>query len=79
MALDNYESPKSLTEVEVYLPVALAIGPERGWSAAEREMLRAALFEFAHMGERPLRVETAAVSGLAVLKSRLKLMRMQES
>lgn len=74
IALDNYESPQSLSDVRIDSPAALAVGPERGWSAAERDALRDAGFAFAHLGERPLRVETACVAGLAVLKSRLGLM-----
>jgi 16S rRNA (uracil1498-N3)-methyltransferase len=73
IALDNYESPRSLSDVEVGSPAVLAVGPERGWSTEERDVLRDAGFAFAHLGERPLRVETACVAGLAVLRSRLDL------
>ncbi|HEX3729472.1 MAG TPA: RsmE family RNA methyltransferase [Opitutaceae bacterium] len=74
VALDNYESPQALGACP--LPknpagAALALGPERGWSAAERDLLRARRFTFAHLGPRVLRAETAAVAALAILKSRL--------
>ncbi|MFI5337188.1 MAG: RsmE family RNA methyltransferase [Opitutales bacterium] len=48
----------------------MAFGPERGWSADERRQLRAAGFTFAHLGSRVLRLETAVVAALAVLKAR---------
>jgi RsmE family RNA methyltransferase len=74
LALDNYESAERLGEVEVALPVELAVGPERGWSPREREMLREAGFRFVHLGERVLRVETAVVAALALVRARLGLM-----
>jgi RsmE family RNA methyltransferase len=51
----------------------LAIGPERGWTDAERESLRNAGFELVHLGPRILRTETACIAGLVLLKSRLGL------
>lgn len=72
IALDNYESPAPLSSVPV-LPAAdviMALGPERGWAAADRALLRAGGFTFAHLGDRVLRVETATVAALAVLKAR---------
>lgn len=74
VALDNYEGAQPLAAaVPDQLPTAvvLALGPERGWSPAERNLLRAGRFAFAHLGRRVLRVETAAVAAVAVLKSRL--------
>jgi 16S rRNA (uracil1498-N3)-methyltransferase len=74
VALDNYEADTSVSSVPLAgTPVILAIGSERGWSPAERDMLREAGFGFAHLGPRVLRAETACVAGLAVLKSRLGL------
>jgi RsmE family RNA methyltransferase len=52
-------------------PLVLAFGPERGWSAAERDLLRAQHFAFAHLGTRVLRSETAVIAALAVVRSRL--------
>jgi RsmE family RNA methyltransferase len=76
LALDNYESPGALGAAEfvVGTPLVLAIGGERGWSAAERELLRAHGFAFRHLGARVLRTETAAVAALAIVRARLGLM-----
>ena len=63
-----------LGEVEVALPVELAVGPERGWSPRERELLREAGFRFVHLGERVLRVETAVVAAVSLVRARLGLM-----
>ena len=49
--------------------VALAFGPERGWSNAERAVLRGAGFALVHLGQRVLRLETAVVAAVAVLKA----------
>jgi RsmE family RNA methyltransferase len=74
LALDNYEGAGRLSEAGVSAPVVLALGPERGWSPKERELLRAGGFELTHLGERVLRVETACVAAVAVVKARLGLM-----
>lgn len=73
IGLDNYEAAESLSTISLSTPVVLAIGPERGWSDAEREMLREYGFGLAHLGNRVLRVETACVSAIAVVRSRLGL------
>lgn len=73
IALDNYESPGALSAAKPSLPLTLAIGGERGWSARDRGELRAAGFQFAHLGERVLRTETAVVAGLAILRGQLGL------
>jgi RsmE family RNA methyltransferase len=72
VALDNYEAPQSLSQFHVSseTAVVLGLGPERGWSAAERTRLRENGFAFAHLGPRVLRVETAVIAALAVLKAR---------
>jgi 16S rRNA (uracil1498-N3)-methyltransferase len=46
--------------------VALAIGPEGGWTDAERESARAAGFVEASLGGNILRTETAVIAALAV-------------
>lgn len=46
---------------------AVFIGPEGGWSAAERDALRELGCQPARLGDRVLRVETAAVAALARL------------
>lgn len=74
VALDNYESPLSLSATPLASPVVLALGPERGWSAAERGLLRANGFAFAHLGPRVLRSETAVIAALAVVRAKLGLL-----
>jgi RsmE family RNA methyltransferase len=67
LALDNHESSAPLGCVEVNArAVVLAVGSERGWSAAERDTLRAGGFSLVHLGTRVLRTETAVVAALAV-------------
>lgn len=68
-AMDVYEGSCRLSGVEANPdePVVLAVGPERGWSARDRTMLRASGFELVALNERVLRVETAVVSGLTLL------------
>ena len=73
LALDNYEASGPLTDAVLQPPVVLALGPERGWSARERDLLRARGFELVHLGERVLRVETACVAAVALVKARLGL------
>ena len=74
LALDNYESPERMGAIEVATPMVLAVGAERGWSPRERDVLRDASFRFVHMGEGVLRVETAVVAALSLVRSRLGLM-----
>ncbi|HEY5226904.1 MAG TPA: RsmE family RNA methyltransferase [Opitutaceae bacterium] len=68
-ALDNYEASGPLRPVMRTVPLALAFGPERGWSAAERNSLKAEGFVLSHLGERVLRTETAVVAALAIVKA----------
>jgi 16S rRNA (uracil1498-N3)-methyltransferase len=68
-ALDNYEAPRRMGTVGVSSPIALAFGPERGWSAAERALLRSGGFELVHLGARVLRTETAVVAAVAIAKA----------
>jgi 16S rRNA (uracil1498-N3)-methyltransferase len=80
LALDNYEASTALGKCHVIRdtpsenPVALAFGSERGWSAAERDLLRAKNFTLAHLGPRVLRAETAVTASVAIIKARLGLM-----
>lgn len=71
IALDNYEATVPLGATTPSLPLTVAIGGERGWSARDRAELRAAGFLFAHLGPRVLRTETAVVAALAILRGRL--------
>ena len=72
LALDNYEAPTALSQAAVAREAAavLAFGPERGWSAGDRTLLRDRGFVLVHLGTRVLRIETAVVAALAVLKAR---------
>jgi 16S rRNA (uracil1498-N3)-methyltransferase len=46
---------------------ALLVGPEGGWDPGERRDLLAAGWRPVHLGERVLRLETAALAGAALL------------
>lgn len=76
LALDNYESPGALSQSPLAngASVTLALGAERGWSAAERTLLRAGGFMFVHLGPRVLRTETACIAALSILRAKLGLM-----
>lgn len=50
--------------------VALAVGPEGGWSPTDREQLRNAGFRGLRLGPRILRTETAGLAAIAALQSR---------
>lgn len=85
LALDNYEaacelgpevlgagnfSPGyKLAPTNAGQDVTLAFGPERGWSAAERNLLRARGFTLVHLGPRVLRLETAVVAAVTLARS----------
>ncbi|MBN1648494.1 MAG: RNA methyltransferase [Spirochaetales bacterium] len=47
----------------------LAVGPERGWTALELEMLSAGGFQFSGLGDTILRTETACTSALAIVSA----------
>ena len=68
LVLDVYEAATPLLPVPSNpAPTLLAIGPERGWSAAERAQFRAAGWDFHHLGPRVLRTTHAAHAALALL------------
>ncbi len=72
LALDVYEATAPLSRVALgALPVHLATGPERGWSAGERQCLRGRGFTLASLGRRVLRSETACACAAAVILARL--------
>ena len=73
LALDNYEAGISLTQAGMAnaQSVVLALGSERGWSAAERDLLRFQGFDFVHLGARVLRTETACIAAIILIKARL--------
>ena len=74
-ALDNYEATGAFADAPLQDPLALAIGSERGWSANERNLLRAEGFTLHHLGERVLRTETAVIAGLALAAAKLGFLR----
>jgi 16S rRNA (uracil1498-N3)-methyltransferase len=74
VALDNYEARSSLSQAAIKAPAVLALGPERGWAPEERDLLRGSGFEMVHLGERVLRLETACVAAVALVKAKLGLL-----
>lgn len=73
LALDNVDAALPLSAAKVDLPATVAIGSERGWSDAERQVLRDAGYSIVHLGSRVLRVETATVATLALVKAQAGL------
>lgn len=71
IALDNYEAPHRFSACHLLsdIPVVCALGPERGWAGEDRQLLRDRGFVFAHLGARVLRLETAVIATLALLKA----------
>lgn len=75
VALDLYEAegPWDLAPLDpgadanATPPPTVVIGPERGWSAADRTVLRATGCRLLHLGPRALRTETAVVAALVLL------------
>nr|WP_319474238.1 RsmE family RNA methyltransferase [uncultured Sphaerochaeta sp.] len=76
IVLDNVweGKPLSVLQVEEKSPVVLAIGGERGFSDRERTLFREYRFQFASLGKRILRTETACSAGVAVLLGRMGLL-----
>ena len=72
LALDPYEAAGAPEISSPAKAAVLAIGPERGFADEERAALRAAGFSFAHLGDRILRVEAAALVGGALMLSQLR-------
>jgi RsmE family RNA methyltransferase len=74
VALDPYEADGPLGSQAVRAGAtyaALAIGPERGWDATEREALKGAGWMLRHLGDRVLRVEAACLIGGGMLLAQL--------
>ena len=71
LALDNYEATTPLGKFPLAreIPVSLALGPERGWSAGDRLVLRKGDFLLAHLGSRVLRCETAVIAALMLVRA----------
>jgi 16S rRNA (uracil1498-N3)-methyltransferase len=69
---DGTSDPLSILSATKPSPLAVLIGPEGGFSAAEREMLRAQAFVTAiPLGPRIMRADTAAVAALALVQAAL--------
>ncbi len=81
VALDNYEAVGPLGEVlpEASQSVAIALGPERGWSPNERDAFRQNGWKIAHLGPHVLRAETAVTAAVAAAATRLRLWNSQTS
>jgi 16S rRNA (uracil1498-N3)-methyltransferase len=52
-------------------PIAMAFGPEGGWSDAELELFHAAGWKPASLGHTILRAETASIAAVAVAMAEL--------
>lgn len=63
---EEEHSLRAALQSAAYGAVALAIGPEGGWTADEMEQFRAAGWQHVTLGPRILRAETAAIAALAV-------------
>lgn len=75
LALDNYEAAFPLREwVPAGGSTLVAVGPERGWSGRERDLLRSAGFALVGLGPRVLRSETACLAGITLVLARRGLM-----
>ncbi|MFQ3224772.1 MAG: 16S rRNA (uracil1498-N3)-methyltransferase [Lentimonas sp.] len=75
VALDNYEAGGSLGQVlpSIGASAVIALGPERGWTADERDVFRKNGWRLAHMGAHVLRAETACVAAVSATASQLGL------
>lgn len=70
IALDNYEANGRLAAAPPWSQLALALGPERGFSNPERQRLRDSGFSLLSLGERVLRLEVALPFALGVADAR---------
>jgi RsmE family RNA methyltransferase len=63
VAADNLRPAGSMARIDpVWRRISVAIGPERGWSDRERDLLEKTGFLRLSLGERALRTETACVA-----------------
>ncbi len=68
IALDNSQKAMSLSGMAAdFRQVVLAVGPERGWSDREREILEGTGFTLIQLGRRILRTETACLVGVGLV------------
>ena len=73
IAFDNYEATGPFSACPITSQVVLALGPERGWSNPERELLRSSGYTLCHLGSRVLRTETACTAALILTRAKLNL------
>ncbi len=67
VCLDNYEATLGLSDaIDSADSVILSVGSERGWTKVERNQFREHGFTLAHIGDRPLRTETAAIAAIGI-------------
>lgn len=72
VALDNYESTHSFPQAcRKGKRFMVALGPERGFSQSERNILREHNFTLTSLGPRILRLETCCVVTIALISSEL--------
>ncbi|MDR0403159.1 MAG: 16S rRNA (uracil(1498)-N(3))-methyltransferase [Treponema sp.] len=71
VAADNVTPAGSFAGLEHGDRAVLAVGSERGWSGAERELLDRAGFRRLSMGSRALRTETACTAAVILLMEKL--------
>jgi 16S rRNA (uracil1498-N3)-methyltransferase len=73
IAFDLYETEGSfdISSVKGEKRLAMAFGPEGGWTSNERRLLRKGGFRLLALGPRVLRVETAVISALSLAASHL--------
>jgi len=70
VVIDDRAEPAAAGSTSAPTSIALVVGPEGGFNAQEREMLRAAGAAMWRLGGRVMRAETASIAGLAVLQHR---------
>jgi RsmE family RNA methyltransferase len=73
ICMDNYEANSTLlAAVDNARSAVTAIGSERGWTERERNLFREHGYTLAHLGERPLRTETAVIAAASVVKESIR-------
>ena len=72
LILDNVIGSESFENLSLEGQITIAIGPERGWSARERQLFTDNDYKPVLMGTRILRTETAAVAGTALTLLKMK-------
>jgi len=72
LMLDETEKSRRMRDFageKIPSSIALAVGPEGGWSSGDREILRQAGFRSAQLGPYVLRTETAALAAVAAARA----------